>query len=247
MPAYIPGRFPVAEIIELPWGYPNAVVVAQVANDVITKFKPAELDPVHYLWVSGLGLPVMLSCEKPIRTLEDMKGMKMRSTGSTVKIMEALEAAPVSMPIVEVYDALRKGTADGTLSGADTLELFKLGEVTKYATIVHCIGYTGLDWKFMSHDTFNSLPTDIQQVFTEVSATYSLINGQAWDKGDAAGIEYAKGLGVEIIELSPEEQARWSALMKPIRDEFIPEKEAQGLPAKEIASFIEEGIKKYSK
>ena len=246
MPAYQKGRFPVAECIELPWGYPNSVVASQVGYDVITKFKPAELKEVHFFYLSAMGGPALVG-NKPIRSMEDMKGLKVRTSGNTVKIVQVLNAAAISMPIPEVYDALRKKTVDCTLTGIDSLMLFKFAEVSKYTTKLPSVGYSSINWLFMDKNKWESLPAEIRQVFDQVSAKYSLINGKAWDEYDIKAVEYSKKYKVEFIDLSTEEAARWAEAMKPIREEYIAEMNAKGLPGSDIAAYIEERIAYYSK
>ena len=106
-PSMSKGRFPVIEILEQPWGYPNAIVANQIAWDALKKFQPAELQDTHLFVDACFGHPVIIS-NKAIRTLDDLKGLKIRGTGNMANMIQALGAAAVSMPIFDVYDALRK-------------------------------------------------------------------------------------------------------------------------------------------
>lgn len=244
MPAYTKRRFPIAEAIELPLGYRDGILASQVAYDVIKKFQPAELNNVHLLYVTGMGFPVLVS-SKPVRTLEDMKGLKVGTDGNTAKIAEQLGGVPVSMPATEVYDALQKGTIDCTLTSLDTVELFKLAEVAKYITDIHCVGYTSLNLVLMNSDKWNSLPEELQETFAERDRKYSVIAGEAWDQADKHAMNYALELGAEFIEMSPEEQDRWRAAMRPIIDDYIATLESKGLPGREMVDYIEATINKW--
>ena len=95
--AYTRGRFPIMEALDLPLGYPNGRVATRVANDFYKKFMPAELDGVKVLYVHAHG-PGLLHTKKPVSTLENLKGMKIRSTGLSSKIVESLGGLPVAMP-----------------------------------------------------------------------------------------------------------------------------------------------------
>lgn len=246
MPTYQKGRFPVSECIELPWGYPNSEVSSQVAYDVLDKFKPKEIEDVHVFYLASMG-GAALEGNKPIRTMEDMKGLKVRSTGNTVKIVQALGGVGISMPITETYDALRKNTVDCTLNSLEALMLFKFAEVSKYTTKLPCVGYGSINWIFMSQKKWNSLPADIQKIFEEVSKKYTLINAKAWDKFDAEAIDFAKKHNVEMIDLASHEANKWAQKMKPVRDEYIASMNSRGLPGKEIADYIQERIAYYTK
>ena len=244
MPAYTKGRFPIAEAIELPLGYRDGILASQVAYDVIKKFQPAELNNVHLLYVTGMGFPVLVS-SKPVRTLEDMKGMKVGTDGNTAKIAEQLGGVPVSMSITEVYDALQKGTIDCALTSLDTVELYKLAEVAKYITDIHCVGYTSLNLVLMNINKWNSLPEMLQEAFAERDRKYSVIAGEAWDQADKHAMNYALELGAEFIEMSPEEEDRWRAAMRPVIDDYTATLESEGLPGREIVDYIEATISKW--
>ena len=83
-----------------------------MVNDYYKKFKPKELDDVKVMYLHAHG-PGILHTKKPVDKLEDLKGMKIRSTGTVGKIVGALGATPVAMPMGETYDAFRKGLRTG--------------------------------------------------------------------------------------------------------------------------------------
>jgi TRAP-type C4-dicarboxylate transport system substrate-binding protein len=247
MPAYNKGRFPLAGAIELPLGYRDSVLASQVAYDVIRKFQPAELNNVHLLYVAAMGFPVLVS-SKPVRTLEDMRDMKVGTDGNTAKIAEQLGGVPVSMSTTEVYDALQEGTIDCAMTNLDTVQQFKLAEVAKYMTDIHCVGYTSLHLVLMNINKWNSLPEEVQEeAFNERARKYSVITGEAWDQADKHAMNYALELGAEFIEMSPEEQDRWHAAMRPIIEDYIATLESEGLPGKEIVDYTEATISKWVK
>ncbi|MBW2561389.1 MAG: C4-dicarboxylate ABC transporter substrate-binding protein, partial [Deltaproteobacteria bacterium] len=78
--AYTRGRFPVMAAVDLPHGYPDGRVATRVANEFAKTMAPKELDDVKVLYIHAHG-PGLLSTKKPVRVLEDIKGMKIRSTG----------------------------------------------------------------------------------------------------------------------------------------------------------------------
>ena len=143
--AYSPGRFPVMSAVDNPFGFNNAFVATRVINELNEKFKPKELSDVHvcYLFAHGPGL--LHTVNKPVNKLEDVKGLKIRATGTSQLIVRAIGAAPVSMSQGETYDALKKNIADGTLVPIEALEGFKQGEVLKYTTLTYsCCLFSGI-------------------------------------------------------------------------------------------------------
>ncbi len=97
--SYNAGRFPVMEAFELP-GYPvfNALLTTRVVHEIYKKFKPKELDDVHVLYIHAHMPGIYFTTKKPVRKLEDMKGLRIRSTGISNQAVEYLGARAVGMP-----------------------------------------------------------------------------------------------------------------------------------------------------
>ena len=103
--SYTRGKFPLTEVIDLPLGYKSGYTATKLINAYYAKFRPKEFDETKVLYLHAHG-PGILNTKKPVYKLEDLKGMKIRSTGLSSKIAQSLGAAPVGMPIPETYYAL---------------------------------------------------------------------------------------------------------------------------------------------
>jgi len=195
---------------------------------------------VLYLHAHGPGL---LHTKKPVRRLEDLKGMKIRATGLSAKIVTALGGVPVAMPQGDTYDALKKGVVEGTFGPMEVLKGWKQAEVIKYTTECYSVGYTTTFFVVMNLDKWNALPPDIKKIFDEVSAKYTDIHGKVWDRTDQEGRKYTLSLGNKIIPLSDKESARWRKAAQPVIDDYI----AHTPNGKKYVQKIRELMKKYSK
>jgi len=244
--AYTRGRFPVMEVLDLPMGYPNGRVATRVANEFFKKFLPKELEGVKLLYIHAHG-PGLLHTKQPVTTLEQLKGMKIRSTGLSAKVAEALGAVPVAMPQGQTYEALQKGVVEGTFAPIETLKGWKQADVIKSTTDCSDIGYTTAMFVVMNLKKWNSLPADVRKVMEEVSAQWIDIHGKAWDQLDQDGREYTLSLGNKIVPLSAEENGRWKKAVRPIIDDYIKEVSAKGLPAEKAVKEVENLIKQYGK
>ena len=109
--------------------------MTHLCNAYYEKFKPKELDDVKVLYLHGHGPGIVHTVKKPVEKLEDLKGMKIRCTGTSAKIAASLGATPVAMPQTETYDALQKGVAEGVLGPLEILKGWKFSEVTNYTTL----------------------------------------------------------------------------------------------------------------
>ena len=244
--AYTRGRFPIMAAVDLPHGYINGRVATRVANEFARTMAPQELADVKVLYIHAHG-PGLLSTKKPVRTLEDMRGLKIRSTGLSANIVEALGGAPVAMPQGDTYEALQKGVVEGTFSPIETLKGWRQAEVIDYTTQCTGIGYTTAMFVVMNLDKWKSLPKELQKIVEEVSGEWVDVHGEAWDKSDDEGREYTLSQGNEIIDLSEEENKRWVAAVQPIIDDYITTTGEKGLPAEKAVKVIKELIGTYSK
>ena len=244
--AYTRGRFPQMEALDLPLGYPNGLVATRVANAFHQALKPKALENVKVLYLHAHG-PGLLHTKKPVKTLEDLKGMKIRSTGFSAKVVSALGAVPVAMPQGETYEALSKGIADGTIGPIEVLKGWKQAEVIKSTTDCFDVGYTTVFFVVMNLKKWNALPPDVRKVFEDVSREWIDVHGKAWDDADKEGRAFTKSLGNRIITLSAQESARWKKAVRPTIEEYIRDAEKKGVPGRKSVKEAEGLIVKYRK
>jgi len=242
--AYTAGRFPVMEALDLPMGYPSGEDATFVANDFYNKFKPEELKDVKVLYLHAHG-PGLLHSKKAVRTMDDVKGLKIRCTGFSAKAAAALGGVPVAMGQGGAYEALQKGVVEATLAPMEVLKGWKQAEVIKYTTECYSVGYTTAMYVIMNMDKWNSLPKDVQRAFEKVSEDWIPKHAKGWDEADNEGRAYTLELGNEIIPLSEEESARWATAVRPVIDDYAQSLEDKGLPGKEYVEFIKERIEKH--
>ncbi len=221
-------------------------MATKTINAVYGKFKPQELSDVHvcYLFAHGPGL--LHTATKPVHTLEDVKGLKIRSTGTSQLVTRALGAAPVAMSQGETYDALAKSIVDGTLVPMEALEGFKQGEVLKYTTLTYSSAYTTGFFVAMNLKKWNALPVDLQQIISEVSEKYKEITATAWGDSDASARRFAADLGHEFIDLSDEEAQRFKSAVQPVFDTYIANANKSGVDGQAILSATKAFVEQFS-
>jgi TRAP-type C4-dicarboxylate transport system substrate-binding protein len=242
--AYTPGWFPLLAGLDLPLGYPSGTAATQVATEMVEKYKPAEVTDTHILYIHAHG-PGLLASKKPVRSLEDMKGLKIRGTGLSLKIVEALGGTPVAMARPETYEALQKGVVDATLCPIETLKGWKQGEVVSCVTDATAVGYTAAMFVTMNKQKWETLPADVQEVFTDISREWVARHGEAWDQADADGREFVRGLQREMITLSPEEQQKWTRAVSPVLAAYVSTATEKGLPGEQFLKDTQDLIAKY--
>ncbi len=234
--AYQPGRFIVTNAIALPIGFPNATVASLTLWDIYKKYNPKEFAKVKVLTMFTCA-PANIYAKKPVRNLEDLKGLELRASGGTAQVLKALGATPVGMPQSQCPEALQKGIVQGAASSLETLMDFKYAETCKYVTI-----FNGPVYPFavvMNMDKWNSLPKDVQEVMDAMGVEQAWWTGNYMDKHVNESIEWSKkNCNIEIIKLSKKELAVWNKSLKPLPDKWIANANAKGLPARAILRDI---------
>jgi len=244
--AYTRGRFPVMEAVDLPLGYPNGMAATKCANEYYAQMKPKELDDVHLFYIHAHG-PGLLHTKKPVRILEDLKGMKIRSTGLSAKVVDALGGIPVAMPQGGTYEALQKGVVEGTFAPIETLKGWKQAEVVDYTTDCNVIGYTTSMFVVMNKQKWDGLPSDIKQIFTDVSRRWIITQGKVWDDADKEGRAFTEELDNKIITLSDDEAGKWKASVETVINGYIDAAKAKGVDARKSVDFLKSLVEKNSK
>ena len=244
--AYTMGKFPLTEVADLPLGSKSGRAATKLINEYCNKFKPKELDEVKVMYLHGHG-PGILHSKKPVKKLEDLKGMKIRCTGMAAKIVKELGGAPVAMAMGETYDALSRGVVEGSMAPLEALQGWKWGEVVKFSTENYGSSYSTGFFVVMNKAKWNALPPDIQKIIEKVNEEWIEKTGKLWDDIDKAGKDFMLKLGNQIIPLSQDEDWRWTKAVKPILDDYVKKSKDKGLPGDEALKFCLETLYKIQK
>jgi len=239
------GRFPLTYVLSLSFVSPSNAVGTAVLDDLYNEFPEikAEHDETHLLWFWGTMPTEIHTTKKPVRKLEDIKGMKIACTGGTAKTLKGIGATPVVMSPGDMYQSLQKGVVDGVAVAYGWFNSRRYYEVTKYHTNAHLGGITTM--VSMNKRSWNSLSPDMQKILADVSVISQKNMITFGLKEKATGIENAKKRGQEMITLSPQERGRWVATAKPAWDAWVKKMEAKGLPGRKVLDRTLELVKKY--
>lgn len=243
-----PKRFPLISVMELPFLSPDTFPGSFALQDLYKKFPEirAEHKDVHVLffWVT---LPYEIhTVKKLVKTMEDIKGMKLATQPGAVAALQGLGAVPVTMPTPRIYQSVEKGVADGSALAWGAYKAWKIYEVTKYHINPHLGGLPY--WTAMNKNTWNKLPKEAQKVITDVTTEMMPQTlCAAVTKESKKGIAISKERNHEIIDLSPGDLAKWRETGKPAWDKWVKDMEARGLPGRAVLDEAVRLVDKYSK
>lgn len=167
-----------------------------------------ELRGLHVLALQAGNFPGILTRSKPIRTLADLQGMRLRTQSESIDVLRRLGADPVDMPMNDVYSAMAKGVIDGVVAPPDALRGVHLAEVGAYFTELK-VSRGSYPARAISQRAWQRLPADLQQILRESQTAWEAALIDEIDSGTQLGYEFARKHGVEFIAVSEADQQRF--------------------------------------
>ncbi len=250
LPGYTPGRFPKSEAFELPFIASNAEKNSQAAWEYYLKNLKDEFKDVQIIAVHTHGAGLIHAKGNGVRKLEDMKGLKVRGPSRQVnKLISALGATPVGMPVPAMPEALSKGVIDGTVVPWEVTTPLRIAElVNTHTTFTGSRSlYVSIFVFAMNKAKYNSLPADLKKVIDANSgAATSKWVGKVMDDFDAPGLEAAKKRGNAIVVLDAAETNRWKAAAQKVTDEWIAEMKSKGIDGQALVNDVRALVAKYA-
>ncbi len=240
---YNRGVFTAMESFSLPHGFESGTEATRVVNEFSQNFKLKEFAAAKILYLHALG-PAMLHSKAKVTKLSDLRGMRVRSSGSITDMVKLLGGIPVSMTQSKVYESLAKGVADATLSPIEVLKRYKQAEVIEYTLQDKSIAYSNTFYVMMNLEKWNSLPKDVQQTIDQVSREWAIKHGQAWDSSDDEGRKYTLAQNNKILKLSKAESAKWSKALHPVIAKYVNKANKKGLPGQAYVDFIKFSVER---
>lgn len=239
LPGYTPGRFPAAEVFELPFmGSMSAEDTSSALWKFYEKYLGDTFNDIKVLAVHVHGPGVIHTKGKPVNSLDDMAGLKLRTpTRIAAKLLEAAGSTPIGMPVPAFPEALSKGVVDGGIIPWEIVLPLKINELADNHTMMggdRALYNTVFIWG-MNRSAYDAMPADLQAVIDDNSGLFaSAWAGRAMDEGDVPGEAKTRADGNNVVTLSAEETARFAALADPIIEAWIEEMTAKGFPAAQM-------------
>ena len=228
-------QFDLIESLTIPFVVSNAEVASRVSWKLYTMFPEIQQQwkDVKLLSVWNTDPMTFMTTKKQIKTIDDIKGMKIRAAGGmATEMVKLLGGVPLASPMPQNYENLQKGVIDGLIVPAEAIIGFRFYEVAEYHTVVPTISVT--QQLVMNKQTWERLPADIQQQIMSVS-------------GENAAIRYGGGVFDRLVDQLPQdckkhgyvlntytppqvEIDRWiEAAGKPLWEKWVSKMESRGI------------------
>lgn len=236
VPGYTSSLMPRTLIIELPGVTKNNNDATKKLWKVMGKHIRAEYKRTLVLGSYTTAPAVLMMRTKPIRSPEDLKGMKIRVPSRVAGgVIAAYGGTPVQMPATKVYTALATGVIDGILMGPSGLLLFKLNEPSKYVTYGLPAMVTAI-YIVMNQKSFNGLSPSQQKALLKASGEgMSLRAAKLLDQlGTVALNKFDAAKGKQLIKVDAANLAKFNALAKKVVESEVARLEGRGIAARSV-------------
>jgi TRAP-type transport system periplasmic protein len=252
LPGNTAGRFPRVEVFELPFMMTNAEATSRAYWEYVQTLAADEFKDVQVLALQVHGPGVIHTTDKAVKSVADMKGLKMRApTRQVTKLMAALGATPVGMPLPNIPDALSKGTINGAVIPWEVVPSVKVQELTKYHAEFDPAGgalYTTTFVMSMNKAKYNSLPADLKKIIDDNSG----INTSGWlgktqAEGDPAGRKSASDRGNTIYTVGVEQAQEFRRASRAIEVEWVQDMNKRGFDGKKLLDGARALIDKHTR
>jgi len=246
---YTPGRFPKTEVFELPFMMTNPEGTGHAMWEFVHQHTADEFKDVRPLAIHPHGGGVFHIVKRPIKTMADFQGLKLRApTRLTNKMLASFGATPVGMPIPQVSESLSKGVIDGALMPWEVVPAVKVQELVKFHSETDPSQpaiYTTVFVLAMNKAKYDSLPADLKKVIDNNSGVaLSTSAGRIFAEGDAAGKATAK----QPINVVPAaEIENWKKASQPVIDGWVKEVSEKGADGQALLTAARGLIAKYAK
>ena len=252
LPGNTAGRFPRVEAFELPFMMNNAEATSKAYWEYVQTQAPDEFKETHVIALHVHGPGMFHSATKQIRSVADLRGMKVRGpTRQITKMLGSVGATPVGMPLPAITDALSKGTIDACVIPWEVVPSIKVHELTKFHSEFDNTGgalYTTTFVMAMNTAKYNSLAPDLKRVIDANSGlAASAWLGKTQQSNDPAGRKTAVDRGNTIYQFTAAQRDEFIKLSGNVDDEWVADMDKRGFKGAQLLSTAKALIAKHGK
>ena len=243
---YTPGVFPRSEVYELPTVHGGSALATNLAIQDTFKLVAEDFKDLKPLLVHVHAGNMIHTRDKPIKSVDDLRGLKLRTPSRTgAWLIESWGAEPVGMPVPALPEALSKGTVDGALVPFEIFLPLKLQDLTKHSVEGEDGSRFGTSVFLyaMNKARYDGLPADLKKVIDDNSgAAIAADVGKVWDEVEGPGEKAQEG---KIIKLSATAKAAFDERGRTVEKRWI--EEAKGFDGAALVAAAKAAVQKHSK
>jgi TRAP-type C4-dicarboxylate transport system substrate-binding protein len=249
VPSYASDKMPLTAVAELPGGFRDACqgtaaywALTRDGNFLAEKeFAPNGIRPLI-----TFALPtyqILLSTRKPINSLADIEGLKIRTAGGALDLMmRGIKAVPIRMSPPEIYESMSRGTLDGAMLGYqsavsyDLIGLLKTGTLNEpLSSVVITYSISAAKWKALPESIRKILDEEGERITNESCVKFAHAEEQALAK--------AKDKGIKLIHFSPDDEKTMASVFDSVSHDWASGLDSRGKPGSEALKVWRAALK----
>jgi TRAP-type transport system periplasmic protein len=245
VPGYTVGRFDMLQAAELPLLCPSPAVCSPVVWKWYAKHGLAAKEFTDTtLLVTFMGGPYGIHTVKPVKTLDEIKALKIRAAGPSLPMAKALGLNAVPLPAIETYEAVQRGTVDGSVFPWEAMTSFRLNELLKgHLEVPGGLGAPSFVIVANTKAVDNLTPENKAALLKASGEAGAILFGKAWQAADERGRNDAKERGQAIETLAPAEFERWKSLLQVVTEDWVKKADQKGYDGRKLLDDLQAMIK----
>ena len=251
-PAYVPEKLPMTVVGELPGMFDKACAGSYALNKLAQsggKLDETEYKPhgVRVLFANMLAPYTVMTTKAPIENYKDIAGLKIYASGGAKDVtLSEIGAVPIRLTGPELFQAVQRGTIDGTMLAYIGLPPYDLHTLLRHGMTGVNLGSTAVTY-VMSEAKWQQLPEKVQTALMEAGefASNSLCTHS--DTANASEMEALKERGAKIHVIEGGEREELLKLLAPVEEKWASDLEKRGKPAGEVAAAYRAAVEEYEK
>jgi TRAP-type C4-dicarboxylate transport system substrate-binding protein len=249
VPSYASDKMPLTAVAELPGGFRDACqgTAAYWALSREGKFLGQnEFAPNGIRPLITFALPtyqILLSTKKPVNSLADIEGLKIRTAGGALDLMiRGIKAVPIRMSPPEIYESMSRGTLDGAMLGYQSAVSYDLIGLLKTGTLDEPLSSVVITYS-ISEAKWKSLPESVRNVMAEEGERITKDSCAKFAAAEKQALAKATEKGIKLIRFSPEDEKTMTTVFETVNQDWASGLDGRGKPGSEALKAWREALK----
>ncbi|MBY7144509.1 TRAP transporter substrate-binding protein DctP [Virgibacillus sp. NKC19-3] len=233
--SYASEKLPLSEVATLPGAVPSSEEGSKIYWKLVEEFLLEEeylKNGVRPMFAVTLPNYQILTTETKVTTIEDLKGLKLRTPSGPIEVgMNALGASPVAMAAPEMYTAIERGTIEGAVIAETSYKPYQLQKAANYSTTNANMGSFVANYS-INEEVYQNLPEEIQQAMNQAGEDTMVHFSKFLDEHVEELIKEFEEEGMDMYELDDETLSTLNRDIQSTWDEWAQKLEERGYPGK---------------
>ncbi|WP_119418273.1 TRAP transporter substrate-binding protein [Desertibaculum subflavum] len=198
----------------------NKVIDGPIGDEMLAKLTASPQSKLVGLCWMDAGARSVYNSKKPIKSIDDLKGLKIRMMGNPIFVdtMNAMGGNGIAMGFDQLYNALQTGVVDGAENNPPSYESGKHFQVAKYYSLTEHLIIPEI--LVFSKATWDKLSKEDQALISKVAKEAQQEQRKLWNEREAKSMAMIKQAGIEVITMPPAEKKKFQAAVKPVWDKY---------------------------